>query len=469
MTSLARLPLRWRVTLVAVLVQAILLAGLGGFVLVRLTRDLTAGIDASLSARGAQLVGAVDGGGDGANFSDSSDVRVPGLAASQSLTQVVSSTGDVLESAGAADSHQPLLGAGRLVRAERAAVRFTETLPTLGRTRLLAIPTGSGEIVVVGNSLSSVEQAGARLQALLAVGGLAALLFGGGASWWLAGRALRPIDELSIAAAAIDGDDLDRRVPVPPAADEAARLARTLNRLLERISASVDKERAFLADASHELRTPVAVLRAELEVALRSPSTPDAAREVLESMNEETGRLARLTDDLLALARADAGRLQIVRRASDLKAPADHAARQVRPLATKRGLAIQTRLQPAPARIDPDRISQVAMNLLDNAIRHTPEGGTIVVETGISDGQAFLAVTDEGPGIPDELAARIFERFSRGDSARGRDSGGTGLGLAIALAIATAHDGSLRLEERGERGSRFVLKVPATAPGESGI
>jgi heavy metal sensor kinase len=465
MASLARIPLRWRVTLVAILVQAVLLAALGAFVSVRLSRDLTAGIDSSLSARATQLVSAVGDGGAGAgNFSDSSDVIVPGLAARESLTQVVSRSGVVLESAGAADADQRLLSSAQLSRATSSAVRLTQTLPELGRTRLLAIPTGSGKVVVVGNSLSSVDQARSRLRSLLGVGGVVALLIGGGASWWLAGRALRPIDRLSLAAASIGGDDLDRRVPVPPTGDEAARMARTLNRLLERISASVGKERAFLADASHELRTPVAVLRAELEVALRSPSTPASARGVLESMNEETGRLSRLTDDLLALARADAGRLELVRKASDLAVPAERAVRLLSSSAARRGVSVSARLDPAPARIDPDRIAQVAVNLMDNAIRHSPAGGTIEVETGLGDGQAFLSVTDEGSGIPDELAERIFERFSRGDSARGRESGGTGLGLAIALAIAEAHSGSLALEDRAAPGSRFVLRLPAIPP-----
>ena len=465
MASLARIPLRWRVTLVAILVQAVLLAALGAFVSVRLSRDLTAGIDSSLSARATQLVSAVGDGRTGTgNVSDSSDVLVPGLAARESLTQVLSRSGAVLESAGAADANKRLLDSAQLSRATRSAVHLTRTLPELGPARLLAIPAGSGKVVVVGNSLSSVEQAQSRLHSLLGVGGVVALLIGGGASWWLAGRALRPIDRLSLSAASIGGDDLDRRVPVPPTGDEAARLARTLNRLLERISASVDKERAFLADASHELRTPVAVLRAELEVALRSPSTPASARGVLESMNEETGRLSRLTDDLLALARADAGRLELMRKASDLAVPAERAVRLLSTSAARRGVSVSARLDPAPARIDPDRIAQVAVNLMDNAIRHSPAGGTIEVETGLRDGEAFLSVADEGPGIPDELAGRIFERFSRGDSARGRESGGTGLGLAIALAIAKAHSGSLALEDRGAQGSRFVLRLPAITP-----
>ena len=405
-----------------------------------------------------------DGGTGTGNFSDSGDIHVPGLAARESLSQVVSRSGAVLESAGASDAEQPILRTDQVSRATRTAVRATTTLPALGRTRLLAIPAGAGRVVVVGNSLNSVDQARSRLQALFGLGGLVALLLGGGASWWLAGRALRPLDRLSIAAASISGDDLDRRVPVPPTGDEAARLAHTLNRLLERISASIHKERAFLADASHELRTPVAVLRAELEVALRSPSTPASAREVLASMNEETGRLSRLTDDLLALARADAGRLELVRRVSDLTVPANRAVQLLGPLAARRGVLVNAALEPAPARIDPDRISQVALNLMDNAIRHTPRGRAIHVATGLRDGEAFLSVSDEGPGIPDELAKRIFERFSRGDSARGRESGGSGLGLAIALAIAKAHSGSLTLEERGAQGSRFLLRLPAITP-----
>jgi len=467
MTSLARIPLRWRVTLVAILVEVVLLAALGAFVSVRLSDDLTAGIDSSLSARATQLVSAVgDGGGGegGGNFSDSDDVVIPGLAARESLAQVVSGAGVVLESAGAAHGRQPLLNPAQVARASHSAVLLTKTLPKLGRTRLLAIPAGSGTVVVVGNSLSSVDQARSQLVSLLGVGGFIALLIGGGASWWLAGRALRPIDRLSLAAASIGGDDLERRVPVPPAGDEAARLAQTLNRLLERISASVGKERAFFADASHELRTPVAVLHAELEVALRSPSTPDSARGVLESMKEETERLSRLTDDLLVLARADAGRMELVRQASDLTVPVGRAVQLLGSLAARQGVLVSTQFAPAPARVDPDRITQVALNLMDNAIRHTPAGRTIHVETGLIDGEAFLSVSDEGPGISDELAVRIFERFSRGDSARGRESGGTGLGLAIAFAIAKAHSGSLVLEERGATGSRFVLRLPAITP-----
>ncbi len=461
MSSLARIPLRWRVTIVAVVVQAGLLIALGAFVSIRLSRDLGTGIDASLSARATQLLAAVgDEQGAAAGISDSSDVHLPGLAARESLTQVISRAGAVAESAGSPDAEQPLLNADQLVRARSGALRFTTRLPALGHARLLAVPAGAGQVVVVANSLSSVDEAQSRLQTLLGVGALAALMLGGSASWWLAGRALRPIDRLSLAAAAIDGDDLDRRVPVPPAGDEAARLAQTLNRLLERISVSVGKERAFLADASHELRTPVAVLRAELEVALRSPSTPNAAREVLESMNEETGRLSRLTDDLLALARADAGRVELVRQTSDLAAPAERATQLLGPFAAEQGVTIGTQFNSAPARIDPDRIAQVTLNLLDNAIRHTPRGRNVQIATGVSDGHAFLVVLDEGPGISDDLAPRIFERFSRGDAARGRESGGTGLGLAIALAIAKAHSGSLTLEERGPQGSRFALRIP---------
>jgi heavy metal sensor kinase len=464
MTRFARVPLRWRVTIVAVLVQAILLAALGAFVSIRLSRDLTAGIDASLSARATQLVSAVGDEPAARGIGDSSDVHIPGLAARESLTQVISRSGAVLESAGNVEAERPLLSPDQLNRAKNRAERTTTTLPSLGRARLLAIPTGSGQIVVVGNSLNSVDQAQSRLRTLLGVGALAALVLGGGASWWLSGRALRPIDRLSLAAAEIDGDDLERRVPVPPAGDEAARLARTLNRLLERISTSVGKEREFLADASHELRTPVAVLRAELEVALRSPSTHPSARGVLESMNEETGRLSRLTDDLLALARADAGRLELVRHTSDLAAPAARTVQSLGPLAAKHGVVLDVRLDPAPARIDDDRISQITLNLMDNAIRHTPRGGAVRLETGVRDGQAFLSVSDEGPGVGDDLAPRIFDRFSRGDAARGRDSGGSGLGLAIAFAIAKAHSGSLTLDERGPQGSRFVLRLPAISP-----
>ncbi|MFN8111354.1 MAG: HAMP domain-containing sensor histidine kinase [Thermoleophilia bacterium] len=436
-----------------------LILGLGTFLTVRLTADLTAGVDAALAARASQLVSTLsDNPGAGANLADGSDVTLPGLAPRESLTQVLAPGGSVTESAGSIDAEHGLLTPPQLARAHVTSIRLTRTLPNMGRTRLLALPTGRGGVVVVGTALRGVDEARTRLHDLLLVGGAIALILCGGASWLLAGRALRPIDRLSRAAAGIGADELDRRVPVPETGDEAARLAITVNRLLDRVGEGVGRQRAFVADASHELRTPLAVLRAELEVALRSSTVDDATRSMLLSLDDEAARLSRLLEDLLTLARADAGGLELRRCPGDLAEPAARSAALLTSLAARKGVVITTLLDSAPAEIDEDRITQVALNIIDNAIRHTPAGRHVDVQTGEHDGISYLAVRDEGPGIPLGLAGSIFERFSRGDPARAR--GSTGLGLAIARTIALEHGGTLTLDAHGSSGSLFVLRLP---------
>jgi signal transduction histidine kinase len=455
---LARVPLRWRVTLVALCVQALILAGLGAFLHLRLGHELVGGVDASLGSQASQLLGAAGGEGD---FSVNGDELLAGVPRREDLAQILDRGGRVLQGAGPAAADRPLLGSPELARAHGAPVRLTRTVPGLGSVRLLAVPAPGGRVLVVGASLEDVDRAQSSLLLLLVGGGLGAMALGGLGAWFVAGRALRPIDRLSAAAAAIGADDLSERVRVPPTGDEAARLAQTLNALLARVARAVQEQRDFLADASHELRSPVAALRAELEVALRSPQTPRGVRGTLESLQDEADRLARLTDDLLALARADAGRLELVREPTDLTGAALRAHRVLEARAARNGVLLELRLAPSGVWGDPDRLTQVALNLLDNAVRHTPRGGRVTLGTETRGAAARLVVADEGTGVPTELVPVLFQRFSRGDPARGREDGGAGLGLAIAAAIAHAHGGSLELEATDATGSQFALTLPA--------
>ena len=444
--------------MVALAVEALILAALGAFLHVRLEDQLVTNLDAGLAAQASQLTS----DGDVANFTDPSDLVVPGGAGAGGVAQLISRSGTVLQSTGEADGEQPLITADELRQAEAGVVRRSREVDGPGRTRLLAAPVGDGRVVVVGSSLAGVDNATDDLLLLLVAGGLGALALSGAAAWWLASRALGPIDRLSAAAAAIGADDLDQRVPVPATGDEVARLASVLNGLLARVEQASAEQKGFLADASHELRSPLAVLQAELDVALRAPGSSPVPREVLESLREEAGRLTQLTDNLLTLARADTGRLELAREHVGLEDVARRALRLLGAAAERKSVIVTTELEPAPVWGDGDRLTQVAINVLDNAVHHAPPGSRIQVGTGMADGVAWLAVEDTGPGVPAELVPVLFERFTRADAARTRaeDGGGTGLGLAIAQAIAVAHGGRVELEWTGPGGSRFALKLP---------
>ena len=439
----------------AVIVEALVLAAVGAFVVVRLEGDLTMALDSTLVARADQLT---TGNPDLGNFTDPGQFVVPGLGHTSGLAQVLARDGRVVQSAGAAAADRPLLDRTERQGAAHRPVLVTRNIGGFGEIRLLGVPAGSGQVLVVGSSLQGVRRATDDLTTLLLVGGLIALGASGVGAWVLARRALRPIDRMTATAAAIGVDDLDQRITVPPTGDEVARLAQVINGLLERVDRALAEQKAFLADVSHELRSPVAVLRAELEVALRDPATPTDARQTLESVHEEASRLVQLTENLLALARADARQLDINRREVALEQVAERALRLLTAPAARKGVTLDRSLGSAPAWGDIDRLTQVAANLLENAVNHAPNDSRVVVETGVETGTAILAVTDQGPGVPAAFAAHVFDRFSRADSARPR--GGTGLGLAIAKSIAQAHGGDVTLERTGPSGTRFVLRIP---------
>jgi signal transduction histidine kinase len=282
------------------------------------------------------------------------------------------------------------------------------------------------------------------------------LLVVGAGAWTLAGRALRPVEAIRREVEAIGAEDLHRRVPEPPTGDEIERLARTMNTMLTRLDDSAERQRQFVADASHELRSPLAGIRAQLEVSLAYPDRGDR-HAIDEEMLSDAVRLQRLVDDLLLLSRLEASNSgQPARQPVDLDAI---VFREIRRLQARSAIRTDARhVSGAQVVGDPDELTSVVRNLLENAARHAESEITVALHE--DDHDAVLSITDDGPGIPSESFDQIFERFARLDEGRQRDAGGSGLGLAIVHSIVSAHGG--RIEVRNVPGARFTVTLPLT-------
>jgi signal transduction histidine kinase len=309
--------------------------------------------------------------------------------------------------------------------------------------------------------LSNVDHTLARVEAFLLLGVLGGTVLAMLAGLFVSQRAMRPIVELTDAAREIERTrDPGRAMPSPEAEDEIAELARTLSGMLAALEGArrdtqtmLDRQREFVADASHELRTPLTSVLANLDLLTEELSGEQA--ETAEAALRSTRRMRRLVGDLLLLARADARRAQ-PHRPTDLGDVLIEAAAELGPMAERHGLSIDAR----PAMVDGvrDELHRLVLNLLENAVRHTPPGTGVEASTEARDGAAVLIVQDSGPGIPDELSARVFERFVRG----GRDGAkGSGLGLAIVRSVAQSHGGTVVLETPASGvGTRFVIRIP---------
>jgi heavy metal sensor kinase len=315
-------------------------------------------------------------------------------------------------------------------------------------------------VLAVAEPLGHLESAVKALLVLLLLAGPAALAATTLVGWWLARKALRPVDRMTSQAQQIGIDRLHERIAVPPTADELGKLATTLNAMLDRLEQGVRDKQRLVADASHELRTPLAVMRAELDVSLRADDLPPAARAVLESTREEVDGMSRTVNNLLTLAQVDEGRLALLRTRVQLADAIEAAARPLQPLASARRIRLELDGEPCEAQADPQRLHQALTNYIENAIKFSSPGGHVRVTGWRRNGEVGVTVSDDGPGIPSDAAARVFERFYRVDQARGRDVGGSGLGLAICSEIAAAHGGRVWVESEVGRGSAFSLALP---------
>jgi heavy metal sensor kinase len=454
------LPIRARMTAWYVVLLAVIVAAVGAFLVVQLRSDLTAAIDRTLRPAAAQIADGYRAEG----ASEAVDVARSVLTGERPAAQILDPSGAVAVSFGDPVAQRPMLP-----RADAAAVlrggELTRTV-ALGRGqqrfRLVARPTarrGRRQVAVAVESLATVDRSVRRVLVLLLVAGPAALLATALGGWWLARRALRPIDRMTARAAAIDLARIEERLVVPRTGDEVAHLASTLNAMLDRIGHGVAEQHRLVADASHELRTPLAAMRSEIDVSLRADDLPPAARAVLESAREEVDRMTRTVDDLLVLASLDEGRLELLVEPLDLHDVAARAVASLQALARTRGVALSLEGTPAIAVGDADRLGHAVRNLVENAIKFSPERGAVAVRTWAADGEVGVTVRDQGPGVAPEVRERIFDRFFRADPSRTRSTGGGGLGLAISREIAMAHAGRVWVDDAGPRGSAFSLAL----------
>jgi len=327
------------------------------------------------------------------------------------------------------------------------------------RTRL----TVKGETydLAVATSTAEADNFQARFRLLL-IGAAPALAFlaslGG---YWMSRRALAPVDQLTNAARRISVDNLGQRLPVSPTGDELERLGDTWNEMLGRLDNAVQRMRQFTADASHELRTPISVIRTTAELALRRERSPEEYRKALENVHSEAEWMTRLAEDLLLLARVDAGTLQLRGERIGVDDLARSVAEEAAAMAEARGVVVRTEFGAGDGQVSGDgtALRRLLTILLDNAVQHTPSQGRVAIETMVRSGEVAIAVRDSGQGVNAVDLPHIFERFYRGDPARTRQNG-AGLGLAIAQSIAQAHGTRIEVQSKPGEGAVFSIRLP---------
>ena len=417
---MSRLPVRLRLTLAFTLVMAVVLTATGAFLYLRLESELDASLERSLRSRADEVSALAGAGGSPLGSAE----EAPLAPERESFAQVIGPGGEVIDGT----TRAPALSRDQVRRARRGPL-FADRGPFQGvddATRILAKPVERGGrdlVVVVGASSEESDEALSSLLWLLLTGGPVTLLLTALAGYGLTSVAMRPIDEL-----------------------------------VDRLERSVERERGFVASASHELRTPLALLKGELELALRAGRSPDELRAAIASAAEESDRLVQLAEDLLVLARFDEGKLPVRPEPLQLDELLQAVARRFENRSDGR-----LRIDADPGLVveaDRMRVEQALSNLVDNALRYAD--GPVTLTASSSPGSVDLRVRDEGPGFPDELIDTAFERFTRGDRARTR--GGTGLGLAIVEAVARAHGGSAAAANRPGGGAEVGIDLPATTP-----
>lgn len=327
--------------------------------------------------------------------------------------------------------------------------------------------TGKSYIIVISQSFDTVNRELRLFGIILSLVVLGALALAGAGGWFLARRSLAPVVEMTEHAHRISAENLDERLPLTNPHDELGRLAATFNELLARLDEAFDQQRRFMADASHELRTPLSVMRTATGVTLEKGKRDEGEyREALQIIDEQARRLTRVVEDMFMLARADSGRRTLSFHDFRLDGLIRETMRAGTVLAERKGVKLEaSALPPTPYHGDEGLLRQMLMNLLDNAIKHTPSGGTVSLGLEKQSATYRITITDTGSGIPAEAQPRIFDRFYRVDKARSRADatergGGAGLGLSIAKWIAQAHQGHLALESSDEHGSTFTVTLP---------
>jgi two-component system OmpR family sensor kinase len=439
--------------------MALVLVLAASFAYLRVRSDLNAAINDGLRARAAAVRALVAQADTGLSQGGS-----PGLA--QNFAQVLTPSGRVFDSSPGAAA--PALSRSQIQAALGGSILLdrNDALGIDGEARILATPVKAQDrnlVVVVGATVEDRNQALTELKQAFLIGAPVGVLLAAGIGYLLASLALVPVERMRRRAETIRLDRGEQRLPLPRASDEIRRLGVTLNAMLDRLDESFRRERRFVADASHELRTPITVLKSELEVALRTSKLPPEELRAVRSALEEADRLTQLAEDLLILARADEGRLPVRRERANVSELIERAIRPSAREAEELGREISIEADPElHASIDPLRMEQALHNLIDNSLRHG--AGPIQVSARKRDGELVLTVADAGRGFQAGDRERAFERFTRGKEDRA--GGGSGLGLAIVRAIAEAHGGEAAIvTSNASTGAEVRLVIPLASDG----
>jgi heavy metal sensor kinase len=451
--------IRLRVALVFALALAIAFALLGWLFISQLSAAMLRSTDSALAARLAQ-----------ASLYSEDEGGLPRAAAGgkpalgEYVVQIVNASGHVVR--GSPDAGTvPLLSLAELRQARLSKIILTRTVADEPE-RLAAGPFPGekhGWVAIAGVSLGQNNTTLRQVTDGLLIGGAVFVIVTGLGAYGLARAALAPVERLRREVAALSERGTETTVRVPGTHDEIAALAGTMNDLLVRLHQALARQRAFVADASHELRTPFAVLHGELELAGRPGRSNEELSAAVASAAEEASRLTRITDDLLLLARGDEDKLSLQLERTDISALLARSAERAGARAEAAGVACRVSAAGGlTAVVDSGRIRQAVDNLVDNALRFAPRGTEVVLSAEIAGPSLVIEVRDAGPGFPPEFLPHAFERFRRPDRGRARSAGGAGLGLAIVQAIAVAHGGRAVASNRPDGGAEVRLEVPHT-------
>ena len=458
---------RGRLTLFFVSVLAAALIIVGGLIYVLLARALYSRIDDNLGAVVQIATTSLTNDlAEGQDVEDAARSTAAELASRQQMLAIYDGTGRLLAEGGR-DLVISLPALETIPTDDVMLLTVTEAEDDDDRHRLAVrrvtiAPANAKYVVVVGSSLEPTDEELESLRGILAYVVPIGLMLAGIGGWFLARHSLSPVVAMAERARKIGVENLGERLPVANPRDELGRLAETFNELLGRLEASLIQQRQFMADASHELRTPVTTARTAANVALQQPTRDESDyRHALEIIEQQAARLSRIVEDMFTLARADAGNYPVRRTAMYLDEVVDDVVRAARVLASTKDVAIGLTAAPSAAFTgDEDLIRRLVVNLMDNAVRHSPSGSAVHVELQKSPAGYAISISDRGPGIPLEIQPHIFERFYRGDASRargGHSDAGAGLGLALVRWIAKLHDGDVTLTCSSEAGTTFTV------------
>ena len=464
--------LRARLTLFWVAVLALALSIVGGLIYVLLARALYARIDDNLrAALQVTATSLANDLGEGQDVEDAARSTAAELSSRQQLVAIYDGAGRLLAEGGRDDDLRIAIppiqelsettpgGDGPSPPLVTVIESEDDDRHRLAIQRIRIPDAGVTYVAVVGTSLESTDEELESLRRIVAYVVPLTLVLAGVGGWFLVRRGLWPVASMAARARQLGANDLANRLPVVNPRDELGQLALAFNELLDRLEASLTQQRQFMADASHELRTPVTVARTAAAVALQRPQRDEAEyRDALAIIEEQTTRLSRIVEDMFTLARADAGRYPVRRTLMYLDEVVDDVVRAARVIAGSRRIAVEI-VTPESASFtgDEDLIRRLVTNLLDNAIRHTPEGGTVTVRLEQREDRYEVTVTNPGPEITPEARPHLFERFYRADQARTTSGGGAGLGLALARWAARVHGGDVSLVSSDRETTTFAV------------